>query len=343
MLISFIIPLYNCKDYIDICLSSIVNQVVDPDTYEVIVVNDGSVDGGDRIVSQKFEHKYQQIKLINQENKGLSSARNRGLQDARGDFVWFIDSDDRIVPNCLKQIIEILKIESPDLLRVEATNVNYLEPSKDAICGDFHYRTSHALDLETLVFFSGKPIIWNSVYVHIMKRTKIEELSLAFDETLATLEDQVFMMEYLFQSEKAIVVNANVYRRFIRETSVTNNKDINHLRKYNEGRVNAAIAIKKLNERFKDIRTSLCYDKMNEYCNDKALQGLMNMVRFGCDWITINRSINNLTKNNLYPFKDLNYFKLKGIRWKATRLIANSPLLLKIISNHFVLGLSRQK
>lgn len=331
MLISIIIPLYNCKDYIDICLTSIVNQVVEPSTYEVIVVNDGSNDGGDWIVSQKFQHKYQQIKLISQDNKGLSSARNRGLQEARGDFIWFIDADDRIVPNCLKQIIEILKIENPDLLRFEATNVNYLEPSKDVLYGDFQYRISHALDLETLVFFSKKPIIWNSVYVNIMRRKKIEELNITFDETLATLEDQVFMMEYLYQANKAVVTNANVYRRYIRESSIIHNKEMNHLKRFNQGRVNAAIKIKKLNERFADIRTTLCHEMMNRYSNDKAMQGIGNMVRYGCEWEQIEESILRLKQNNLYPFKELRYFELEGFKWSILRGIVNSPFALKCL------------
>lgn len=335
MLISFIVPLHNCKDYIDICLSSIVNQFVDSNTYEVIVVNDGSFDGGDRIVSQIFQSKYRQIKLISQENKGLPSARNRGLQDARGDFIWFIDSDDRIVPNCLKQITDILKNENPDLLRIEATNVNYLEPSKDILCGSFQYRISHALDLETHVFFSAKPIIWNSVYVHIMKRSKIEELNLTFDETLATLEDQVFMMEFLYQADKAVVTNANIYRRFIRSNSIMHNKELSHLQKYNQGRVNAAIAIKKLNERFREKRTTLCYDTMNDYCNDKAMQGLINMARNGCDWMSIKDSISKLRQYHIYPFDNFNYFKLKGLKWRAIKHIANSPLLLFVLSKFF--------
>ncbi len=334
MIVSFVIPLYNCAEFIETCLNSILQQDV-PFPYEIIVVNDGSTDGGEIKVRDFFQKEYSHIKLINQENKGISAARNRGLNEAQGNFVWFLDSDDRIVPNCLAPLFFILEKEKPDLMRVEVTNVNDPDPSGDELTGDFSYRVTHSLDIETHIFFNAQPIICNSMYAHIMSIDKIKKLKLLFNTSLATLEDQVFLMEFLYQAEKAVVTNANIYRRYIRSNSIMHNKDISHLRKYNQGRVNAAIAIKKLNERFREKRTTLCYDTMNDYCNDKAMQGLINMARNGCDWMSIKDSIRKLRLYHIYPFNNYSYFKLKGLKWRAIKHIANSPLLLFVLSKFF--------
>ncbi len=104
MILSIIVPLYNCKNFIETCLSSIVNQELSPDKYEIIVVNDGSTDGSEIIVFQNFIEHFRNIRLYNQQNKGISAARNRGLQDARGDFIFA----DAIIPN-FRNVIDFAK------------------------------------------------------------------------------------------------------------------------------------------------------------------------------------------------------------------------------------------
>ena len=87
MTFSIIIPAYNAEAYLSRCLDSIFSQ--DYEDYEVIVINDGSTDGTATILKR-----YPQVKVINQSNHGMSSARNRGLEVAQGDYILFVDSDD---------------------------------------------------------------------------------------------------------------------------------------------------------------------------------------------------------------------------------------------------------
>lgn len=82
---------------------SCVNKNIPKKEYEIIIVNDGSPDGSQAIAEQYVE-KYSNIKLINQENGGLSVARNNGLKVAQGKYVWYVDSDDWIAENCLLDI-----------------------------------------------------------------------------------------------------------------------------------------------------------------------------------------------------------------------------------------------
>lgn len=93
-MISVVIPLYNCRDYIDRCVNSILSQTVPVD--EIIIVDDGSADGGAELVEGKG---YPRTRLIRQENRGVSAARNKGIRNAKGDFIAFLDADDRWLPN----------------------------------------------------------------------------------------------------------------------------------------------------------------------------------------------------------------------------------------------------
>ena len=118
MKISLIIPVYNVEKYVETCLRSCINQDLPKDEYEIIVVNDGSPDGSLEIV-QRIAAEEPNIKVISQENQGLSMARNNGFAQAQGDYVWFIDSDDWIEENCLKEIADKCEAEQLDLLQIQ--------------------------------------------------------------------------------------------------------------------------------------------------------------------------------------------------------------------------------
>ena len=94
--ISVIIPIYNVEDYLPQCLDSVIHQT--HENLEIILVNDGSTDSCTKICDE-YAAKDNRIKIINQENGGLSVARNTGIRTATGDYIAFIDSDDWIVPN----------------------------------------------------------------------------------------------------------------------------------------------------------------------------------------------------------------------------------------------------
>lgn len=117
MKLSIIIPTYNVEKYIAKCIYSFVNQDVPPNEYEIIVVNDGTKDNSANIASE-IAKGYSNITIVNQENQGLSGARNTGLQRAKGDYVWFVDSDDYIEENSLSRIFGHLK-ENLDILQLQ--------------------------------------------------------------------------------------------------------------------------------------------------------------------------------------------------------------------------------
>ena len=95
---TIIIPAYNAGKTISLCLDSILNQGFK--ALEVIVVNDGSTDNTASVVNEFVSGDYS-VSLINQENSGQGNARNNAIKYAKGEYVWFVDSDDTIVPGSL--------------------------------------------------------------------------------------------------------------------------------------------------------------------------------------------------------------------------------------------------
>lgn len=116
---SFVIPVYNAHEYIGRCLDSLLDQDIDKNEYEIICVNDGSKDNSLEIL-EEYSKKYPGIfNIITQENQGIGPARNMGIKAVKGKYTWFIDNDDAIHPNCLKNLYEILEEKQSDILVIE--------------------------------------------------------------------------------------------------------------------------------------------------------------------------------------------------------------------------------
>lgn len=144
MKLSIIIPVYNVAPYVRKCVESVLAQDLDPKDYEVILVDDGSTDGSGEICEEFSPVACSQspvtsaqgasqpispsafppnIKVIHQENQGLSMARNAGIAVAKGKYIQFVDSDDYLEPNVLAGLVEQMEREQLDVLRFDYQNV----------------------------------------------------------------------------------------------------------------------------------------------------------------------------------------------------------------------------
>jgi len=115
-ILSIIIPVYNVELYLKNCLDSILNQNIN--NYEIILINDGSTDNSS-IICDEYVNKYSNIKVIHKSNGGSSDARNNGLKIAKGKYILFIDSDDFIEPESLKNIIKYT-VNNVDIIFLDA-------------------------------------------------------------------------------------------------------------------------------------------------------------------------------------------------------------------------------
>ena len=121
--LSFIIPMYNAEKYIGNCLDSILNSDLPQDQYEVLVIDDGSEDKGTEI-ALNYVDKYCNISYLVQENQGQSTARNNGIKQSQGEYIWCVDSDDKLDSKQLQRVFGILNDnENLDILGVQLQRV----------------------------------------------------------------------------------------------------------------------------------------------------------------------------------------------------------------------------
>lgn len=125
-ILSIIIPVYKVEKYLEHCLQSIISQI--HENVDIILVDDGSPDSCPQICD-KWASKYSYIRVIHQQNQGLSMARNIGLEAAKGDYIWFVDSDDWLLPSALNDVFSAIR-KYPDIDVVASYMRKYYEQSK---------------------------------------------------------------------------------------------------------------------------------------------------------------------------------------------------------------------
>lgn len=121
--ISAVIPLYNCGKYIIRCLESLARQGLHESEYEVIVINDGSSDEGP-LMTERYILSHPNVKILNQENAGVSAARNKGLEVAEGDFIHFIDADDYLVDGGWNFLIGGGYLDDCQIVKLSSKTIN---------------------------------------------------------------------------------------------------------------------------------------------------------------------------------------------------------------------------
>lgn len=190
-ILSVIIPLYNNESFIGACVQSVIDQNFDCNSpVEIIVVDDGSTDNSVNVVRRMMK-KYKNIKLISQDNHGVSSARNRGIDVAMGKYVYFLDSDDTLIPDCFPTFII-------ELERTKADILHFLSSS------DIHEKTLNPSFRVISPALASTDVIW----LYIIKREYIISNKLRFDERLCIGEDNLFIVKMLY-SAKPHIIKAN--------------------------------------------------------------------------------------------------------------------------------------
>ena len=131
-IITIAIPVYNVEKYLRRCIDSIISQ--DIENCEILLIDDGSTDKSGEICDEYLE-KYDCIKVIHQENRGLASVRNRCVQEAEGEYISFIDSDDYILPGAYAYFKKVIKNGNCDILTYGCVNVYEDSSEKTEIDG----------------------------------------------------------------------------------------------------------------------------------------------------------------------------------------------------------------
>lgn len=114
IVISIIVPMYNVEQYISKCLKSIVGQSISKESYEIIVIDDGSTDKSGAIADE-FAEQYDNLRVIHKKNEGQSLARKLGVEMAKGEYIGFIDADDWIDKDMFCGLYKAIKEENADI------------------------------------------------------------------------------------------------------------------------------------------------------------------------------------------------------------------------------------
>jgi glycosyltransferase involved in cell wall biosynthesis len=155
--LSIILPTYNVERFIEKCIRSLETQDIEHQQYEIIVVDDGATDGSvDQVVA--LQQEYENIILIRQANAGLSSARNRGMREAQGQYLLFVDTDDCVETNCFAKLLSVAEshkdidlvgfnycihfnsglVTTPKLPAPGVNTINGVEYYEQFVAGDYH-------------------------------------------------------------------------------------------------------------------------------------------------------------------------------------------------------------
>ena len=195
MLISIIIPVYNVEAYLAECLDSIFNQFIDG--CEVIIINDGSTDNSRQILTE-YQIKYPKLVIIDQENKGLSGARNTGIRNAQGEYLYFLDSDDYLLPNAIENVIQSIK--STD---VEVIGFNALANGEKVYIPSFKVSDKPKIGIDFYVdFYKDNGFYpYCNVPVYVYRKLFLDRYNLTFKEGLYH-EDILFSMFVFFYATK---------------------------------------------------------------------------------------------------------------------------------------------
>lgn len=195
---SIILPIYNVEKFLSDCLESIYCQDISEEEYEVICVDDGSPDHSREII-QHYQQQHAGLRLFQQENRGVGAARNYGFEQARGEYVWFIDPDDMIASNCLKKIARLLQENSADVFemleyrtcpeeqRFKPENIDF------QIDGENH-------------FGSG-----GSACLSICRRDYLLRHQITFHPQLRYGEDYLWALQTKFRKHKSIYTRTPLY------------------------------------------------------------------------------------------------------------------------------------
>lgn len=211
-MISIIVPIYNVEKYLSRCIESVLNQNFND--YELILVNDGSTDESESIC-RKYSKDNNKISLISQENRGVSAARNAGIDKSCGEYILFLDADDYLCANALQTLI--CEIESYDII-IFGYNI---------ISEDNKKLDSRIIKAFTTVKFEERFEEYTKMKALFLinppfnKMFRRDLLSIKFDEHFRMGEDLLFCINYLKNCMSIKVIDKALYCYIQRKGSAT--------------------------------------------------------------------------------------------------------------------------
>lgn len=216
--LSIIVPVYNVENYLADCIDSLLKIQIDK--VEIILIDDGSTDSSGKI-ADKYASQNNKIKVIHQTNGGLATARNRGMTEAKGEYIAFVDSDDWILDRCLEKIYQECVTQKADLIM---GNTLFIQPDGkrynpfNPIPSDICHSVLSGKDCFSELMKSGTypPMVYNFLY----RRAWLEKQKLYFEDVVH--EDELWTPQAFCLAEHVYITNIDFYGYRQREGSIMN-------------------------------------------------------------------------------------------------------------------------
>lgn len=215
--ISVIIPVYNVEQYLQECVDSVLAQTYQ--NFEILLVDDGSTDASGAICDQ-YAKQDDRIKVFHQENAGASSARNRGLRSAKGEYVYFLDSDDWIKPKAFESFVTHIERENADFIFFDAHSFTE-ECNKFQIeqryIRKYKYQSNSGIKILEELYENGE--YHCSIPLMFIRKRYLDTNGILFEEGII-YEDMILAYELFCKAKKVSYLNENFYQRRYRSQSV---------------------------------------------------------------------------------------------------------------------------
>lgn len=287
VLLSFIIPIYNCEAYIKNCVGSIIESVSEDkrSQVEIILINDGSVDGSLEICA-RLSQELLNISLVTQQNKGASAARNVGLEKARGEYIWFVDADDEVTPNAISDLWPYLEKKKYDIFVC-----NYCIKQLEGIRPVALYEHEAVSSGVEYLSRNRALYLWNKIYrLSILK-------DIRFLEGTKNIEDFLFNIEVLINIKEILLLPVSCYvYNTTNQLSTSRNVSKRNLIKLSQDSFAVHFALSALAGRL-DKRERVV---VKQLLNHSVAGHLFSLMRF-YNLKRVSLAIDLYHRNHLYP------------------------------------------
>lgn len=229
--ISVIVPIYNVEKYINRCIDSVLSQK--EVSLEIILVDDGSTDSSGRICDD-YAANYSNVKCLHIDNGGPATAKNRGYDIAKGNYVAFIDSDDEIKPDMFNSMLQSGYKHNADIVCC-----NYIQVDEDGnISHTQHTGEKYVLNQdEALKAILIKDKIYSQCWTKIYKRETMDTYHVRNTEGLKTEEDFIYNIQAFACSKTVCIVDKPLYIYTHRTKSLSKDYYRNHINHYIDNRI----------------------------------------------------------------------------------------------------------
>lgn len=322
MKLSIIVPAYNVERFLKRCVDSCQRQNINKSDYEVIIVNDGSTDNTLNIANE-LTCEYENVKVITQENKGLSGARNTGIDNALGDYLWFVDGDDYVKDNVLSQMLQVVFEDNLDICVFDA-EVQHKDGKAHIDKHDKLYNLGVISGAEAMLTTHNVFKVWEIIY----NRVFLFDNNLRFAIGLIH-EDIEFELRVFYFVKRMRYVPLCCYEYCYNEGSLSRPKEIGKIQRnfYHDLLVMSNI------HRF--VEEQMDMGKELKLFYEKRINSVVCGVIISCLFSTqievsfLQKCITFCKAEGLYPLKG------KTESWKTTLLskILNSERLLLLCKN----------